>query len=71
MSHLPNPASTISPKVAASAISGAAFVIIYAALAAITPDLLAPLGPWSLVLFAAVQGAAQVVAGYIKTDPLR
>ena len=66
-----NPEKTLSPKVAASAIAGAAFVVVYAALAAITPDLLAPIGPWSVVLFAAVQGAAQVVAGYIKTDPLR
>lgn len=72
MSHAnPDPASVVSPKVIASAVAGGVFVIVYAALAAITPELLAPVGPWSVVLFAAVQGAAQVIAGYIKTDPLR
>jgi len=62
---------TVSPKVIASGIAGAAFVIVGAAIAAITPELLEPIGPWSVVAFAAIQGLGQVVAGYIKTDPLR
>jgi hypothetical protein len=65
------PETTVSPKVIASAIAGALFVIALAAISAITPELLAPIGPWSIVVFAAVQGAAQVIAGYVKSDPLR
>lgn len=72
MSHVnPTAADIVSPKVIASAFVSALFLILYAALSAITPDLLTGLGPWSVVLFAAIQGAAQVVAGYRKTDPLR
>lgn len=67
----PDPSQQISPKVIASAIAGVAFIVVGAALAAITPELLEPLGAWSVVAFAAVQALAQVVAGYAKRDPLR
>lgn len=64
-------AAVISPKVIAGFLSGGGAVILFALLTAITPDLLAPLGVWAPVVLAGITALASVVAGYIKTDPLR
>lgn len=54
------------PKVAAAGISMGVLVVIVAMLTAITPELLAPLGDWAVVVFAGITAVAGFLAGYIK-----
>lgn len=61
----------ISPKIIAAAWSGGGAIVVFALLTAITPELLAGLGAWAPVALAGITALASVVAGYIKTDPLR
>ena len=59
---------TLKPnaKVATGAITGLALTVVVAALGAITPDLLAFLGPWSNVAFVAIGALAASLGAYIK-----
>lgn len=74
-----NPANVVSPKVTAGTIGGAISAAVgaglAAAVAAATPDLVAGLGPWGVVVFAGVTVAAgslgNFLAGYATRDPLR
>ena len=69
--HEAESTSVISPKVIVAAITGGGAAVLFAMLTAITPDLLEPIGPWASVVGAGITAVAAVVAGYIKTDPLR
>lgn len=63
--------TTLSPKVVASAATGLALVVLIAVLTAVTPEMLAPLGDWGTLVYAAVVATGSALAGYVKRDPLR
>jgi membrane protein YdbS with pleckstrin-like domain len=63
--------TTISPKVTAQALTSAALVVILAVITAVTPDMVAGLGAWAPLVYAAVVALGGVIAGYLKRDPLR
>lgn len=63
--------TTISPKVIASAATGVALVVIIAVLTAVTPDMLAGLGPWGPLVYAAVVALGSALSGYVARDKLR
>lgn len=61
----------VSPKVQWSTAIALIVGIAYAAVAAITPEMLAPLGKWSPIIQAVITAALAAFAGYKVTDPLR
>lgn len=62
---------TPSPKVVAGSVAGLGVLVVVAALTAVTPDLLAPLGPWASVVGAALAAFAAGLASFLKADPRR
>ncbi len=60
------PTAKPTGKVLATAVSGAALVVVVAMLAAVTPDLLTFAGPWSVVLYAGIVALGGFLAGYLK-----
>lgn len=66
-----DPSKTISPKIIATGIVYVVGAFILAAVAALTPQLFDWAGPWGVVIYAGIVGAAAQLAGYLKTDPLR
>ena len=66
-----DPSKVVSPKVILVAVANIVGLAIVAAIAAITPDLFAGLGPWAVVAYAAVATIGTTLAGYLKRDPLR
>lgn len=60
------PTSKPTSKVAAGAWSGLALTVLVALLAAITPELLAPLGAWANVVYAGIGALAVSLASYLK-----
>lgn len=66
-----DPAKVISPKVIASLIVSAGLIVVGAMLLAITPEMFAGLGQWAPVVFAGVVTLGNLIAGYVKNDPLR
>lgn len=65
------PASPLSPKVLWPLLVGLGLTGLAAILGAITPEMLAGLGPWAGMVFVLVTAASQAVTGYLKRDPLR
>lgn len=65
------PDAALSPKFTAGAAVFGGLVVVQAVLAAVTPDMFAWAGQYSALFYAAVTGAATVVAVYLKGDPLR
>ncbi|UKH48317.1 membrane protein [Arthrobacter phage Lilmac1015] len=63
--------SAISPKVLVSLAVGLALTALSAALAAITPETLADLGPYAVPVALGAAAAGQALAGYMKRDPAR
>ena len=61
------PTARPTSKVQAGAIAGIALTVVVAALTAITPDLLAPLGPWGGVVLVAIGALATSLTAYIKS----
>ncbi|AHB31635.1 hypothetical protein ArV2_gp22 [Arthrobacter phage vB_ArS-ArV2] len=64
-------AETTSPKVMWPLIVGLALTALAAALAAVTPDMLAGLGPFAVPAALGLLAAGQYITGYLKRDPLR
>lgn len=64
-------AQTISPKVVASTIATFAAPVLVAVLDAVTLDLLAPLGAYAGLVFAAVGALSAAIAGWATRDPRR
>lgn len=60
------PTSKPTGKVLAGGVAGLAGVVVVAALTAITPELLEPIGPWKVVVYAAIVAAAGFVSSYVK-----
>lgn len=72
MTHVnPTAEDIVSPKVIAAAAANIVGLAVVAGLAAITPDLLEGLGPWNVVIYAAIATVGASLAGYLKRDPLR
>lgn len=67
----PDPRKVISPKIIATGIVYVTGAGVLTAAAALTPELFAFAGPWGVVVYAFVVGAAAQLAGYLKSDPLR
>jgi hypothetical protein len=63
--------TTVSPKVAAGAITSAALVVLLAIITAVTPDMVDGLGQWGTLVYAGIVALGGVIASYIKRDPLR
>ena len=63
--------STISPKVVASTLAPLAVIVLVAVLDAVTLDLLAPLGAYAGLAYAAIGALSAGLAGYIVRDPRR
>jgi hypothetical protein len=61
----------ISPKVTAGANWSFIAALVVSFLNSITPDMLAPLGKWTPLVYMLVSGAAFALGAYLKTDPLR
>lgn len=61
-----NPTLKPTGKVVAGIASSGALVVVVALLTAINPDLLAPLGPWSSVVYAGIVALAGFLGSYIK-----
>jgi len=65
----------ISPKVTATAITGAAITlggaIILGAIDNLEPELFAALGGWGYVVYGGIISGGAVIAGWLKADPLR
>lgn len=64
-------ASEPSPKVLWPLIVGVALTALAAALAAVTPEMLAGLGPFAVPAALGLLAAGQYITGYLKRDPLR
>lgn len=62
-----NPTSVPTAKVAAGGVSAGALVVLVAILTAITPDLLAPLGPWAPIVLSGITALAGFLGGYLKS----
>lgn len=60
------PTAKPTGKVLAAGITGGALVVVVAMLNAITPELVAAIGPWGSVLFAGIVALGGFLAGYIK-----
>lgn len=63
--------STVSPKVTAGALVGVVLTVLVAVIAAVTPDMLAGLGAWGVLIFAGLVALGQAITAYLKRDPLR
>jgi CHASE2 domain-containing sensor protein len=61
----------VSPKVTAGAVTALILGALVAGLGAVTPGLLAFLGPWAPVAFAAITALGVGLQGYAVTDPIR
>ena len=61
----------ISPKVFAGAIVTLVLGTLVAALGAVTPGMLAALGPWAPVAFAAITALGAGVSSYVVSDNVR
>lgn len=68
---IPVPATPVSPKVKAGAAWAVLASLLLSILSAITPDMLAVLGPWEPLAFGAVTVATYFLGAYQKADPLR
>lgn len=55
-----------SPKVIAGAVTGIGLAVVVAVLAAVTPDMLAPLGAWGTLIYAGVVALGASLAAYLK-----
>ncbi len=62
----PSPSKKPTPKVAAQGITALIITVVLGAIAAINPQLLSFLGPWSVVVYAAIVALGGFLAGYIK-----
>lgn len=62
---------TLSPKVIASTVAPLVVVVLVAVLDAVTLDLLAPLGAYAGLAYAAIGALSAGLAGYIVRDPRR
>jgi hypothetical protein len=60
------PTAKPTAKVAAGALTGLVLTVVVAVLTAITPDLLAPLGPWAGPAFAGIGALAVALGAYLK-----
>ncbi|WP_285240048.1 hypothetical protein [Pseudarthrobacter sp. MEB009] len=60
-----------SPKVLWPLLVGLVLTALAAALAAVTPDMLAGLGPFAVPVALGLLAAGQYITGYLKRDPLR
>lgn len=73
--HLPLETETdpnkVSPKVLWPLLVGIALTALAAALSALTPEVLAALGPYALPVSLGAAAAAQYITGYFKKDPAR
>lgn len=65
-----NPKS-ISQKVWVQVVVTLVLGSLIAALGAVTPGMLAALGPWAPVVFAALTALGAGLSGYMVTDPVR
>ncbi|WGH20354.1 membrane protein [Arthrobacter phage MaGuCo] len=61
----------VSPKVTAGASWAAVASLVLTVLTAITPEMLAFLGPWAALAYGVVVGASAALGGYLKSDPVR
>lgn len=61
----------ISPKVFYPLVVGLALTFLSSLLAAVTPDMLAALGPFAVPTATALVATAGVLTGYLKRDELR
>lgn len=61
-----NPTAAPAPKVVAAAVTGVALTVVVGAIAAITPDHFAALGPWGAVVYGGVVALGTSLAAYIK-----
>lgn len=61
------PTARPSGKVTAGALTGLAVTVVVAALTAITPELLEPLGPWGGVVLAGIGALAVALGAYVKS----
>lgn len=64
-----NGVPTLKPsgKVTAGALTGLAVTVVVAVLGAITPELLAPLGPWAGPTLAGIGALAVALGAYLKS----
>lgn len=60
------PTAAPQPKIVAGAITAGALVVVVAFIAGVTPDLLAPLGPWGGPVLGAIVALGGFLGGYIK-----
>lgn len=63
--------SQLSPKVLWPLLVGLVLTAVAAALAAVTPEMLAGLGPFAVPAALGLLAAGQYITGYLKRDPLR
>ena len=63
--------SQVSPKVLWPLLLGLFLTALAAALAAVTPEMLAALGPFAVPAALGLLAAGQYITGYLKRDPLR
>jgi hypothetical protein len=69
------PRTAVSPKVKAAGvgavIAGLAVAALTGVVNAVTPDMLAFLGPWAGLAYTVIIAIPTIVAGYVTEDPLR
>lgn len=61
----------ISPKITSGLNWGVIVTLLVTILSTITPDMLTSLGPYAPLVYGAIGTGSAVLAGYLKTDPLR
>lgn len=61
----------VSPKIKSGLNWGVIVTLLVTILSTITPDMLTGLGPYAPLVYGAIGTGSAVLAGYLKTDPLR
>lgn len=61
----------VSPKIKSGLNWGVIVTLLVTILSTITPDMLAGLGPYAPLVYGAIGTGSAVLAGYLKSDPLR
>lgn len=61
----------VSPKIKSGLNWGVIVTLLVTILSTITPDMLTGLGPYAPLVYGAIGTGSAVLAGYLKSDPLR